>query len=130
MSSTWYGFNPPFIGGTQTVLTRQEDIRLIKNDILQLILTVPGERVHRPTFGTILRASVFDPFDDQTLSTIRDDILTAIANEEPRVTDVEVFLKGDKDEQVLRVTVTCVLTFNPNIKLELETAINAPGVSI
>lgn len=129
MVAQWYGFNPPFIGGTQTVLTRQEDVRLITNDLLQLILTVPGERVHRPTFGTILRSSVFEPFDNITVLQIRDDILNAISREEPRVTDVIVYLQGDKDEQVLRVKVTCVLTFDPNVKLELETAVSAPGVS-
>jgi hypothetical protein len=51
----WFGFNPPFIGGQQKVMSRQEDLRLIKNDLLQLLLTVPGERVHRPTFGSPIR---------------------------------------------------------------------------
>ena len=56
--ATYFGQNPPFVGGAEKVLSRQEDIRLIKNDILQLIMTSPGERVHRPNFGTAVRETI------------------------------------------------------------------------
>jgi phage baseplate assembly protein W len=138
MTAHWFGYNPPFLGGTQQVLSRQEDERIIKNDLLQLIMTVPGERLHRPNFGTILKASIFEPFDAQTLMRIRQSIIEAIATHEPRVVGVRVFLETNKDTITKRhrsddrgsltVKITGSMTFDPNVKLSLETVIRAPGV--
>ena len=61
----FYGFNPPFLGGNQNVLSRQEDVRLIQTDILQLLLTSPGQRVMRPNFGTSINYQLFDPLDEE-----------------------------------------------------------------
>jgi phage baseplate assembly protein W len=123
----WFGYNPPFVGGVQGVLSRQEDVRLIKNDLLQLLLTVPGERVHRPNFGTPIRASVFEPFTDELLSSLRSQILNIIESEEPRVSETDVFLEADRDRHILRIKVIAQLTFDPNIKLELETMVSGTG---
>lgn len=83
--SRFYGFNPPFIGGARNVLSLQTDERLIKNDLVQLLLTVPGERAYRPTFGTPIRAVVFDNVDDSQLSGLESDITSAIVRNEERV---------------------------------------------
>lgn len=70
----WYGCNAPFVDSSNRILPMQTDERLIKNDFIQLLLTAPGERVMRPTFGTILRTSVFEQLDDITKSAIISDI--------------------------------------------------------
>ncbi len=126
--ATWYGFNPPWFGGPQVVLSRQEDERLIKNDILQLLLTLPGERIHRPDFGCNLRIMVFEPFDTATELSIIGDIKQAMAQHEPRVTNVEVLLERDIVRHTLYVNVLCRLKSDPNIKLDVELTLNAPGV--
>lgn len=57
MTAKWYGVNFPFykgntlLGVTSKVAPRQEDARLLKNDLLQGILTSNGERLFRPQFG-------------------------------------------------------------------------------
>jgi phage baseplate assembly protein W len=81
----WFGANAPFIGGNQKVLSRQEDEKLIRNDLLQLLLTVPGERYMRPTFGTIIRTSVFDQLDRDQIDAIESDIRNKISLFENRV---------------------------------------------
>ncbi len=94
----WRGYNPPFmptlnpsvtgktIGNQSNILSRQEGIRLIKNDLLQLLMTTPGSRYMRPDFGTNLKSSLFEPLDQQLLSSIKSSISTAIAKFEQRVT--------------------------------------------
>jgi phage baseplate assembly protein W len=127
MTAVYFGFNPPFIGGTQGVLSRQEDTRLIKNDILQLLNTVPGERIHRPSFGTPLREVIFDPLTESVLSALKNQILNAISREEPRVTSTNVVIISDPDNRTITVTVVTYLTINPNVIIDLSLKLDAPG---
>lgn len=59
MTSRFYGFNIPIFNG-KTILPFQTDERLIKNDILQLLLTSPGERIMRANFGCNIKPSMFE----------------------------------------------------------------------
>ena len=116
----YFGQNPPLIGGAEKVLSRQEDVRLIKNDILQLILTSPGERIHRPTFGTAVRMILFDPSDSISYEILASSITDAILASEPRVLDPRVTAQPIDDGQAIKVRVVANLTFDPNAILELE----------
>ena len=116
----YFGQNPPFTGGAEKVLSRQEDLRLIKNDLLQLIMTSPGERIHRPTFGTAIRETLFDPSDDISYDLLADGIREEIIRSEPRVFDPQVSVQSVEDGQVVKVRVVANVTFDPNAILELE----------
>jgi phage baseplate assembly protein W len=89
------GFNPPFFGGNSNIMSPQEEERLIKNDLIQLILTFPGERVFRPDFGTITRGKVFDMNTSVDLSLLRENIIEAIEEFEPRVSLTDVIIEDD-----------------------------------
>ena len=125
----YWGWNPPFIGGTQRVLPRQEDIRLVKNDVLQLLFTLRGERVHRPTFGTALRSTVFEPLTMPVLDGLRSDILEAISQNEPRLINADALLVAVPSEQLLRITVSGRMSYDPTAEFLLETSIPAPGAA-
>ncbi len=101
----FYGYNPPFFGGPQNVMSRQEDDQLIKNDILQLLLTEPGERVMRPTYGVRLRSFVFELSIDSDISSLQGEIEQAIVNYEPRVLVEEVSAERDDDRNGLNIKV-------------------------
>jgi phage baseplate assembly protein W len=109
MKSTplYYGFNAPFLletdGVVSQVLPRQVDERLIRNDLLQLLLTNPGERVMRPGFGSGIRAFLFDQIDDVGLTRLKQNILAAIAQYERRVTATDVALTVDANIVMIRV---------------------------
>lgn len=103
--SVYYGFNPPFIGGSQNILSRQEDDRLIRNDILQLLLTVPGERVMRPTFGVELRSFVFEQATDVDISVLQSNIARAITEHEQRVTVEAVDIERDDERNGINIKV-------------------------
>lgn len=88
MSALYYGYNPPFFGGQQKVLSRQSDEILIKNDVLQILLTAPGERLFRPFFGVGLRNRLFDPSD--SFDNIESDIVNQINRYDGRLDNIEV----------------------------------------
>ena len=116
----YWGMNVPFLGGPQKVLGRQEDLRLIKNDVLQLILTVPGERIYRPNFGTNLRLVIMEQMTTQTLFDLRTSIMNALEEYEPRLVNVDVQLTTGSNECSLTVKVTGTLSFDPSINFLLE----------
>lgn len=130
----WFGINAPFLGGAQNVLSRQVDERLIRNDLLQLLLTAPGERVMRPLFGTRIREFLFDNAVDQDLQELRQDIRTQIESFERRVTVTDVLVQSDPDNNLLTIKVFGFLNvdrfgqlvgFQPEdllVELELPTA--------
>ena len=120
MTAEYYGFNPPFIGGAENILSRQEDERLIKNDILQLLLTVPGERVMRPDFGVNLRNFVFESMSSPQLSILRSEIQNQIASQEPRVNIESVVLKRDDDNNRLQINIVVNLKKDPKRQLSIE----------
>ncbi len=57
----------------------------VKGDLLQLILTNPGERVMLPDFGTPLRRLLFEQNSDTLKETARSMILESIRKWEPRI---------------------------------------------
>lgn len=125
----YFGFNPPFLTDS-TVLPLQSDERLIKNDLLQLLLTVPGERIFRPTFGTKIRSSLFEPSDENTYNDIKQSIVTAVTNYEPRVKLTKVVVAPSSDENLVLVQIFASLTLDPNRLLTVELKIpTGPGVT-
>ena len=141
----YFGFNPPFLSAVQSsintspsdqepnryrgILPRQTDMRLVKNDVLQLLLTLPGERVQRPTFGTTLRSTVFEPMTDRVISDLRTNILSAINTNEPRLINVDVQLTTVPQDLLLNITVTGNMSYDPTAQFLLNTAIPAPGAA-
>lgn len=145
MKATYFGFNPPFVSIVQTsintnpsdaepnryrgILPRQVDMRLVKNDVLQLLLTIPGERIQRPTFGTTLRSTVFEPMTDRVISDLRSNILSAINANEPRLINVDVQLKTVPADLLLKIVVTGNMSYAPTEQFLLNTSIPAPGAA-
>lgn len=120
----YYGMNPPFIGGTQNILSRQEDDRLIKNDLLQLLLTVPGDRVMRPNFGVNLRNAVFEQMTDSDLSILENEIRRSIETQDPRVIVNNVSLTRDDDSNNLQIIVIFSTKKDPRRQLTIQRFIN------
>jgi len=117
----FYGFNPPFIGGSQKVMSRQEDEKLIKNDILQLLLTVPGERVMRPDFGVDLRNFVFENGDDDALEALRSRIAVQVEQNDRRVRVVRLDLEKNEQFNAVKIKLVVNLKNNPKGEILIET---------
>lgn len=74
-------------------------LETIKADLLQLLLTYPGERVMLPSFGTPLRDLIFEPNDIILEDRASQMIIDSITRWEPRikVDAIEVTSKVDAD---------------------------------
>lgn len=116
-----YGYNPPFIGGSQNIMSRQEDKELIQNDLLQLLLTVPGERVMRPSYGVNLRNFVFEDLTDIALEILRDELQTKIAEYERRIKVRKIDVIGDTNRLGVQITIAYTINSDPTQVIVFET---------
>jgi len=130
MRANWFGFNPPFLTESGKIMPLQLDERLIKNDLKQLLLTSPGERVMRPTLGTPIRTSVFGQNDRQLEDTLRDAILSQIDKYEDRVTVDDLVFERDEDNNQMVIKLFGFLTTNEGAKVRLEIDLEAPVETI
>ena len=74
----------------------EEDIR---QAILIIMQTDPGERVMRPDFGAGLNALVFEPVNTTTLALVRHRVEQALILWEPRINVIEVLVTTDDNER-------------------------------
>lgn len=118
--TVYYGFNPPFFGGPQNILSRQEDEQLIKNDIIQAILTLPGERVMRPDFGVPLRNLVFEPNDEVARSSVVNAIRNVLKTYEPRVNIVSLQIAPFSDSTGVTIRLIVSLAIDPAKVIEIS----------
>lgn len=118
--ATFYGFNPPFFGGPEVVMSRQEDDRLIKNDLLQLLLTVPGERVNRPDFGVNLRNFVFEDSSPSSLSLLASGVREAVIAQEPRINILDLQIASDPNTNLIKLSLAFNLKADPTRVINLE----------
>lgn len=105
-------------GNSKTfLLTNQE---LVKQDLLNHIYTIPGERVHLPNFGTRIPLLAFEPLDQKTLAIVKED-LKKVIEYDPRVRlmDMAVSALPDNNAIVAFVDLLYVeLNITETLKLE------------
>lgn len=80
---------------------RAVDYELIRADLIQLILTEPGERVMMPNYGTGLRSSIFEQGDQILYSEIRNKIINSINRWEPRIVVRTIDVRSGENENNL-----------------------------
>jgi phage baseplate assembly protein W len=95
------GCQYPLIKTPRGILAQKKDVDQIKADLLQLLLTNPGERVMLPEFGTPLRKLMFEPNDPILEVETRNVIVKAIARWEPRIEIQNVVVSSKVREDLL-----------------------------
>ncbi|WHO39156.1 GPW/gp25 family protein [Sphingobium sp. AP49] len=80
-----------------------------------LLLTEPGERIGRPTYGAGLRRFLFQPNSVETRAEIRRAIEEAIQRHEPRVqlASISVTAPDPRTPTLLRIAITYSLRADP-----------------
>ena len=70
----------------------------IKQNLKNIVLTNPGERIGYPDFGVGLRHLLFEPNTDNTLSTIKERIFSQVGEYLPlvEIEGVELYRKGSE----------------------------------
>lgn len=77
----------------------------IARSIRNIVFTQPGEKFFNPFFGSQVKNSLFENFDDLTSTTIKDEIENSIRNYEPRVELINVSAVPDYDNNNFNVTI-------------------------
>ena len=99
--------------GRMKTVSLEEDIQQAIHIIL---MTRKGERVMHPDFGCDIHKYAFDTMDYTTLVQMENAIREALMIWEPRITDVEVHINDEQDEEgVLLIEISYMVrsTNNP-----------------
>lgn len=93
---------------------------LVKQDLLNHIYTIPGERPHLPKFGTRIPLLAFEPLDQKTLEIVRED-LTMVINYDPRVRLIDMAVTAMPDNNAIAAYVDVLyVELNESETLQLE----------
>lgn len=79
------GLQYPLTRTPRGIMAQKSGVDQIKADLLQLLLTNPGERVMLPAFGTPLRELIFEPNDPALAIEAERMVGEAISTWEPRI---------------------------------------------
>lgn len=92
------GSQYPLIKSPRGLIAQKNGVNQIKADLLQLLLTNPGERVMIPTYGTPLRTLFFEPNDPSLAFRAKQMIVDSINMWEPRIVinNIDVSASVDK----------------------------------
>jgi len=126
MIQKFYGYNFPFLSDS-FVLPPQEDARLIKNDLKQLLLTSPGERVMRPDYGTPIRKYAFEQLDRQSVTELHAGIRQAITRFEPRVQVVTITIVPKEGQNLVEITIIAKIV---NTQQTVDVSLVIPGTVV
>ena len=88
------GLQYPLVKTHRGILAQNTGVDQIKADLLQLLLTNPGERVMLPSYGTPFRELLFEQNDSTLLNRAKQSISNAILTWEPRIVVTEVEVKN------------------------------------
>jgi hypothetical protein len=83
------------------------NIDMVKDDedieqSIQIILgTIPGERIMYPSFGCGIHKYVFESMDATHMTMLKDTVYDALLYHEPRITDIKIEVRIDKNQDGL-----------------------------
>jgi phage baseplate assembly protein W len=92
-TNKYYGIGLNFGKSIQGYFSTSADKRLIKENMKQILLTNPGERVHLPKFGVGLRRYLFEMNDEQLAGAIKERIIEQINTYEPLAEIMDIQFK-------------------------------------
>lgn len=115
---TAIGFNLP-IDGEAVFIPNFQTRDAIKVNLINFLLTNPGERPANPTFGGGLRSFIFTKIETENLDYLKQDIQEKILNNFPNVLLEEVVILQSRDKNAITVKINYSIP-NTNINDELE----------
>lgn len=114
-----YGF-PINTEGSFPFFTKQSDDRLVKNNVLQNILTIPGERVYRPNYGTNISSMVFKSNTSDILIDLKTEVIKQVPENDPRVVVKSVNIMPGQNKNTLLIDVSLQPVQSPEETIEVR----------
>ena len=102
--TTYKGFS--FKNWQKNKSFRLTDVELVKQNLLNNLFTRPGERVGQGNYGTSIQDLLFEPFDENAVVLISDQVRNVI-NNDPRVilaSEDDFITNADFDNSVLQIS--------------------------
>jgi phage baseplate assembly protein W len=112
------GVDIPF-NGDAVFRSNYQTKNAIKNNLINFLLTNPGERIANPNFGAGLRAYIFEQIVEDDLSFIQEDIQTKINENFNNITLQNVEVTSQPDRNIIQVNITYSVP-NTDINDQLE----------
>jgi phage baseplate assembly protein W len=112
------GVDLPF-NGPGVFSSNYQTRRAIKNNLINYLLTNPGERPSNPTFGAGLRRYIFDTIQSGNLSFIKEDIQQKILSNFPTVVINLIEVLGQEDFNTINIIIKYRIV-NTGINDELQ----------
>lgn len=109
-----FDLNP--ITGFLAKVTNEDSV---KQALKSLLLTKRTERFYDSYAGSRLNSLLFEPMDSVTANAIRSEIQETIQNNEPRVTNVEIDVRPNQDQNSYEVYIFFEVINIPDKQLNL-----------
>jgi len=116
------GFNLP-INGNAVFSPNYQTKDAIKNNLINYLLTNPGERPDNPEFGGGLRKFVFSQIQQNNLQYLKEDVQNKISNNFPNINILELNVLSQEDKNTITVQIIYNIP-NTNINDQLELNFN------
>lgn len=116
------GFDLP-INGNAVFPPNYQTKDAIKNNLINYLLTNPGERPDNPEFGGGLRKFVFSQIQQNNLQYLKEDVQNKISNNFPNVNILELNVLSQEDKNTITVQIIYSIP-NTNINDQLELNFN------
>jgi len=107
-------FNAPQVF-TQTYTTQDQ----VKSNIINYVLTNRGERVFNPTFGSDIRASVFEQITPSTINNIQSQLAEGLSLYFPNVNFKNIQIVPNFDENVINIQIYYSIYNNPVTQINI-----------
>ena len=103
------------------------DLGAIRNSIINMFLTSPGEKILNPEFGIDLRDYLFEPISEGVGTIIQNQILTNLTVFEPRIIVNQVTVEPDFDNSQYTINIDVAVPFIGVDTYIIKTYLNANG---
>jgi phage baseplate assembly protein W len=114
-------FEADLVTGALQVVKNEKSV---KESLKNIILTQRGERFYDPEFGSDVKKSLFNPFDELTMSQLSESITTAINKHEPRADHVKVHITQYIEDNTYKVDIQFIVINIPNVPQSMEVIVN------
>lgn len=106
------------------------DLDSIKNGIVNIFNTAPGQKILSPLFGIDLRKYLFEPINSFGAFQIKRDIRDKLPKQEPRIQLQRVTVEEDPDNQQYKIFLTINVRSLNEYGISLKSVLNSRGYSI
>ena len=86
-----------------------ENEHAVKNAVINIVTTMKREKLFKPYFGTNLLKLLFDPISFFILIGMKNQIMTALRNDEPRIIVQDVVVRFDDEYHLLLADIFYVI---------------------